>query len=158
MLAQDILYGQVKVRGVVGWPRLSNTPESKRQTSLQICLEGKDCHCMHLAYAGKRSITVIMTCQDRNACKRRPSSIPGWSASRIGATVSGKRQTTDTCCGCDQSAGSSEGGDWHSTLYSTAEMEPPTFRCSCSCSATADCAKHLALAEAWSVGLEVRSV
>ena len=91
-------------------------------------------------------------------CKCRPSSIPGWTVSRIGATVSGKRQTTDTCCGGDQSEGTLDEGAWHSTLYSIAEMEPPRFRCSRSCSSTADCAKHLALAEVCTIALGACSV
>ena len=94
----------------------------------------------------------------RCMCKCRPSSIPGWTVSRIGATVSGKRQTTDTCCGGDQSEGTLDEGAWHSTLYSIADMEPPRSRCSCSCSSTADCAKHLALAEVCTIALGACSV
>lgn len=105
---------------------------------------------------GSFSSTLHMSVQ--YTCKCSPCSIPGWTVSRIGVTVSGKRQTTDTCCGGDQLEGTMDEGAWHSTLYSIAEMEPPRFRCSCNCSSTADCAKHLALAEVCTIALGACSV
>ena len=59
-LPKKALYAQVQGRGVAGWPRKRCflTPRVSTQTSppwysKYICLEGKDCHCTHLAYAGK---------------------------------------------------------------------------------------------------------